>query len=86
MSCLWVRNLVSNKRRPLSCGRSKPIKPVVKTGRNEVKPPVLSSGELGVSSGSEEDAWKEESEDETHSKCFYSAGLFSEYNDGEEWV
>ena len=59
---------------------------MVKTGRNEVKPPALSSGELGVSSGSKEDACKEESEDETRSKCFYSAGLFSEDHDGEDWV
>jgi hypothetical protein len=37
-----------------------------------VKPSISSSGELGFSSGSEEDAWKKESEDEVDYKCFYS--------------
>jgi hypothetical protein len=87
--CLLARNVVSNKRKQQKrtpfCGGSKPIKPVVMTGRNEMKLPILSSSELGVSSGSE-DTWKKESVDEADSKCFYSAGLFSEDQDSEEWV
>lgn len=41
----------NNKGGPLCCGKSKLIKPVVKTGINEVKPSVLSSSDLDVSSG-----------------------------------
>lgn len=41
----------NNKTGPLCCGKSKPIKPMVKTGINEVKPSISSWSELGVSSG-----------------------------------
>jgi len=44
--------------------KSRPIKPVVKVGRSEVKP-FSPSSELGASSGSEEEyGWVEEREDE----------------------
>ena len=76
----------NNKRWPLCCGKSKPIKPVVKTEINEVKPSVSSWSELGVSSGYEEDTWKKERVDEADFKCFYSSGFLSEDRDGVEWV
>jgi hypothetical protein len=51
----------------------------VQTGRSEVKPPILSPSELGVSSGSEEEeGWWEERKDEADAECLYCAGLFTE--------
>jgi hypothetical protein len=55
-----ARNTISNKRKrakggSISGGKLTPIKPVVKTGRNEVKPLISPRSELGLSSGSEEE-------------------------------
>jgi hypothetical protein len=53
--------------------KSRPIKPVVKTRRREVKP-FSPSSELGASSWSEEeDGWGKESEDEVDAGCLYCA-------------
>jgi len=41
------------KKGPLSGGKSRPIKPVVKTAGIEVKPLISPSSELSVSSGLE---------------------------------
>ena len=41
----------------------------------DVKPPTAPSRELGVSSGPEEDGWRE-SEDEADVECLCCAGLF----------
>jgi hypothetical protein len=52
-----------------------------------VKAPISSSSELGVSSGSEQEAdgWRKDSEDEANAERQYCAGLFTE-DDGDEWV
>ena len=42
----------------------------------DVKPPTAPSSELGVSSGSEEDGWRKDSEDEADVECSCCAGLF----------
>lgn len=48
--------------RPLSGGKSRSIKPVVKAAGSEVKPLISPSSELGVCSGpGEEDGWGKES-------------------------
>jgi hypothetical protein len=70
----------------LSGGKSRPIKPVMKTGKTEMTPPVSPPSESDISSESEEDAWGRESEDEADAECLYCAGFFSEDHDGEEWV
>jgi len=44
-----------SKRGSISGGKITPMKPVVKTGRSEVKPLISTRSELGLSSGSEED-------------------------------
>jgi len=60
-----------SKTGPVSCGTIRPIKPSVKMGRSEVKPLILPSSKLDVSSGSEEeDGWGNGSEDEAESKFF----------------
>jgi hypothetical protein len=52
----------NSKTGPLSGGNLRPTEPVVRTGRNEVKPPISPSSDLGVSSGSaEEDGQGKES-------------------------
>jgi hypothetical protein len=66
--------------------KSRPIKPVMKTGKTEMTPPVSPPSESDISSESEEDAWGRESEDEADAQCLYCAGFFSEDHDGEEWV
>ena len=64
-----------------------PIRPVVKTGRSEMKPPITPSNKLGVSSGSEEeDGWGKESEVEDDVEYLYCAGLFTEDHNGEDCV
>jgi hypothetical protein len=44
-----------SKRESISGGKLTPIKPVMKTGRSEVKPLISPTSEFGLSSGSEED-------------------------------
>lgn len=59
----------------------------MKTGRNEVKPPISPSSDLGVSSGSaEEDGQGKESNGKSDAECLYGVDLFTEDHDGEEWV
>ena len=56
----------------------RPMKPVMKTGRSEVKPPISLSSVLDFSSRSEEegeDGWGKESEDEAVVECLYCAGF-----------
>jgi hypothetical protein len=65
-------------------GENRPIKSIVKTGRSEVKPPISSPSELGVSSGSEDEGWWEESGTEADAECLYCAGLFTEDHGVEE--
>jgi hypothetical protein len=57
---------------------------VVKTGRNEVKPPISPWSDLGGSSGSaEEDGRGKESKGESDAECLYGVDLFTEDHDGE---
>jgi len=52
-----------------------------------MKPPITPSIELCVSPvPKEEDGWVKESKDEVVAESPYSAGLFSEDHDGEEFV
>ena len=75
----FAKNTVRNRRKTANIRKSRPFKPVLKTGRSEMKPPITSSRELGVSPGSKlEDGWGKESEEEIDVECWYSAGLFSE--------
>jgi hypothetical protein len=76
-----------DKRRSLSDGTSRPIKPAVKTGRSEGKLKISPSGELVVSSESEkEEGWRKGKEDEADAECLHSTDLFSKDHDVEEWV
>jgi len=55
----FARNSMQQKeksnRGSLSCGKIRPIKPLVKMGIREVKPLISPSSKLNVSSGSEEE-------------------------------
>jgi hypothetical protein len=76
-----------SKTGPLSCGTNRPIKPLVKMGRSEVKPLISPSSELNVSSGSEEeDGGGKGSEDEADAECLYCVSLFTADHNGEGWV
>jgi len=63
-----------------------PMKPVLKTGKSEMKPLISPPSELGVPSGPEEELivivvvvviiiMVKESEDEVDTDCLYCAGL-----------
>jgi len=70
-----------------SYGKSGTIKPMVRTGISEVKSRMLSSSELGVSSGSEkEDGRGKESKNEAYVECLHWARLLSEDHESIEWV
>ena len=57
---------------PLSCGKLRPVKPLVKMERSEVKPLISQSSKLNVSSGSEEeDESGKGREDEGDAECLY---------------
>ena len=63
---------------PISGGKHRHAEPVVKTGINEVKPPISPSSDLGVSFGSEEeDGWGRESEGEPDAAGLYCVDLFT---------
>jgi hypothetical protein len=49
----------NSKTGPLSGGKLRPTELVVKTGKNEMKPPISPSRDLGVSSGSAEEDGRE---------------------------
>jgi hypothetical protein len=66
-------------------GKSRPIKPVVKTGRSGMKPSISPKSKLGVSSGSEEQGGcGKESEDEADAEYLYCASLFTADHNGED--
>jgi hypothetical protein len=75
----------NNKTGPLSGGKPRPTELVVKTGRNEVKPPISPSSDLGIFSGSaEEDGRGKESKRESDAEYLYGVDLFTEGHVGVE--
>jgi hypothetical protein len=60
---------------------------MVKTERSEVKPPISSSIVLDFLLKVRRRRWMgKESEVKADVECLYCAGLFSEDQDGEDWV
>jgi len=65
------------------------MKPVMKTGRSEVKPPISLSSVLDFSSRSEEegeDGWGKKARMKLLWNVYTVRVLFSEDDEGEDWV
>jgi hypothetical protein len=76
-----------SKRGYLSSEKIRPIEPLVKMGRNEVKSLISPSSKLNVSSGlEEENGWGKGSKDEADAEYLYCASLFTADHNGEGWV